>query len=67
MKTKFLLLVLSLSVSLVACTGAEEKTEEQETTNMQDEMKTVQPVVDSAYEAAAEGDSSLLKDDKPNE
>lgn len=67
MKTKLLLLALSLSVGFVACTGSEEKTEEQETTTMQDEMKTVQPVVDSAYEAAAEGDSSLLKDDRPAE
>lgn len=63
---KYMFFALSLSVAAVACSeeAGDNTTEEQETTNMDEQMKVVQPVVDSAYEAAAEGDSTMLEDEQ---
>ncbi len=62
---KYMFFALSLSVAAVACSEeADNATEEQETTNMDEQMKVVQPVVDSAHEAAAEGDSTMLEDEQ---
>lgn len=64
-------LVLFVSLAMVACEEAKEHEEhtttEEETTNMDEQMKVVQPVVDSAYDAAAEGDSTMLKDENSAE
>lgn len=65
MKHLKLLMVLLAAFVVTSCNeAAEEKTTEEETTNTMEQMKTVQPAVDTAYEAAAEGDSTLLKDEK---
>lgn len=61
------LFMLFVSVAIVACAEADEKTTEEETTNTQEQMKVVQPVIDTSYEAAAEGDSTLLEDDRQPE
>ena len=65
MKHLKLVMVLLVALAVTSCNEtAEDKTTEEETTNTMEQMKTVQPVVDSAYEAAAEGDSTLLEDEK---
>lgn len=65
MKHLKLVMVLLAALVVTSCNEtADDKTTEEETTNTMEQMKTVQPVVDSAYEAAAEGDSTLLEDEK---
>lgn len=68
---KLFAVVLMVSFVAVSCEEAaeeaDEQTMEEQTTNMDEQMKVVQPVVDSVHEAAAAGDSSMLKDEKTGE
>lgn len=58
------LMVAVLLTGFVSCAeDTEDETPEQETTNTEEQMKVVQPVVDSAHEAAEGGDSSLMNED----
>ncbi|HEY9176376.1 MAG TPA: hypothetical protein VIN07_01735, partial [Flavipsychrobacter sp.] len=58
---KLVAVLLALFVATSCGETAEDKTTEEAATNTTEQMKVVQPVVDSAYEAAAEGDSTLLE------
>lgn len=67
---KYVAAALMISCFGMSCGEGMEKeseTVEEETTNMDEQMKVVQPAVDSAYEAAEEGDSSMLNDEKTGE
>lgn len=67
---KYVTAAMMISCLAISCGEGMEKeseTVEEETTNMGEQMKVVQPVVDSAYEAAEDGDSSMLNDEKKGE